>query len=156
MPNITYFDSPIGRITVAEEGGMIMRLFFETTAIPDGFVEAETPVLREAVKQLNEYFAGGRKSFDLPLEMRGTEFQKKAWNALCAIPYGETRSYAQVAESIGNPKGTRAVGLANNRNPLAIFVPCHRVIGKNGSLTGFAGGLDAKQWLLDLEKGAAK
>ncbi len=102
--------------------------------------------------QLSEYFGGIRKSFDLPLLLHGTEFQKKVWNALCQIPYGQTRTYKQIAEYIDNPKACRAVGMANNKNPLMIVVPCHRVIGSNGSLTGYAGGLDIKEELLSIEK----
>jgi methylated-DNA-[protein]-cysteine S-methyltransferase len=101
---------------------------------------------------LREYFAGERKSFDLPLDMRGTPFQKNVWEALLAIPFGETRSYGQLARQLGNPQSTRAVGAANGRNPISIIVPCHRVIGASGKLTGFAGGLDVKARLLELEK----
>lgn len=109
------------------------------------------PLLKKAVKQLDEYFAGKRKKFDLPLSMKGTEFQQKVWEALRAIPYGETRSYGDIAKAIGKPKAARAVGMANNRNPVSIIVPCHRVIGANGSLVGYGGGLKAKEFLLKLE-----
>ncbi|MDF2617091.1 MAG: Methylated-DNA--protein-cysteine methyltransferase [Sedimentibacter sp.] len=112
----------------------------------------ETNLLRNAALQLNEYLEGKRNSFDLPLNPKGTEFQKKVWAALCDIPYGETRSYKQIAESVGNPKACRAVGMANNKNPIMIFIPCHRVVGSDGSLTGYAGGLDMKEKLLSLEK----
>lgn len=105
-----------------------------------------------AATQLSEYFAGKRKSFDLPLEALGTEFRKKVWAALTEIPYGETRSYKDIAESIGNPKACRAVGGANNKNPISIIIPCHRVIGAGGSLVGYGGGLDNKTLLLDLER----
>ena len=108
--------------------------------------------LEEAKQQLAEYFAGQRQAFDLPLRMQGTPFQQKVWAALREIPYGETRSYGQIAAQVGNPKAGRAVGMANNRNPIAIIVPCHRVIGANGSLTGYAGGLSVKQELLALER----
>ncbi|HET6785966.1 MAG TPA: methylated-DNA--[protein]-cysteine S-methyltransferase [Erysipelotrichaceae bacterium] len=103
-------------------------------------------------KQFTEYEEGARKVFDLPLHIKGTEFQKKVWNALLEIPYGETRSYQEIAIQIGNPKAVRAVGGACNRNPIGIIVPCHRVVGKNGSLTGYAGGLDYKKLLLEKEK----
>lgn len=103
-------------------------------------------------KQFTEYEEGARKAFDLPLHIKGTEFQKKVWNALLEIPYGETRSYQEIAIQIGNPKAVRAVGGACNRNPIGIIVPCHRVVGKNGSLTGYAGGLDYKKLLLEKEK----
>jgi len=112
----------------------------------------ETELLKEASRQLAEYLDGFRKTFDLPLNPQGTEFQKKVWNALCDIPYGEIRSYKQIAEAVGNPKASRAVGMANNRNPIMIFIPCHRVIGSNGSLVGYGGGLDMKEKLLSLEK----
>jgi methylated-DNA-[protein]-cysteine S-methyltransferase len=103
-------------------------------------------------KELEEYFAGKRDAFTVPLDMRGTQFQRQVWEALLAIPFGETRTYGQLANQLGNPKATRAVGAANGRNPLAILVPCHRVLGFSGKLTGFAGGLDAKAHLLHLEK----
>ncbi len=115
-------------------------------------VEEEHPILVETECQLNEYFAGRRQTFSVPLDMRGTPFQKDVWNALLAIPFGETRSYGQLAKQLGNPQATRAVGAANGRNPISIIVPCHRVIGSSGKLTGFAGGLDAKAHLLDLEQ----
>ncbi len=100
----------------------------------------------------DEYFAGGRKDFDLPLCPRGTEFQKKVWSALREIPYGETRAYGEIAAAVGNPKAARAVGMANNRNPISVIVPCHRVIGSDGKLVGYGGGLDIKEFLLDLER----
>ena len=111
----------------------------------------ETPLLREARDQLDAYFAGSLTAFDLPLAPAGTPFQQQVWRALCAIPYGETRTYAQVAARIGLPAACRAVGGANNRNPIAIVIPCHRVVGAGGMLTGYAGGLDVKRYLLDLE-----
>lgn len=138
--------SPFGLLTLAEENGKITALHFGGNAANDA-----SPVLDEAETQLREYFAGTRKSFDLPLAPAGTPFQRAVWDALCAIPYGETRTYAQIAAAIGSPKACRAVGMANNRNPIAIFIPCHRVIGANGSLTGYAGGLDIKKALLALE-----
>lgn len=113
----------------------------------------ETGIIKEAARQLQEYLDGNRTSFELPLNPQGTEFQKNVWKALCQIPYGETRSYKQVAEAIGNPKAPRAVGMANNKNPIMIIIPCHRVIGSNGSLIGYAGGLHIKERLLALEKG---
>lgn len=105
-----------------------------------------------AFAQIREYLEGSRKIFDFPYELRGTEFQKKVWNALCRIPYGETRTYRQIAEAVGNPKASRAVGAANHKNPIMIAVPCHRVIGADGSLVGYGGGLDMKKALLDLER----
>jgi len=115
------------------------------------FELAETPLIKKAAEQLEEYFNGKRKVFDLPLVLQGTDFQVKIWKALQRIPYGETRSYGEIAAMTGNPKASRAVGMANNRNPIAIIVPCHRVIGSNGKLIGYAGGLELKQQLLDLE-----
>ncbi len=110
-------------------------------------------LLTETRKQLEEYFDGKRKEFNLPILLRGTEFQKKVWQGLCTIPYGETRSYKELAELVGNPKAVRAVGGANNKNPIMIIVPCHRVIGADGSLVGFGGGLEVKKYLLELEAG---
>lgn len=144
-------DSPIGPLTLREADGALVRLDFGNT-LGAGETQRETPVLYNAAEQLKAYFAGTRKSFDLPLAPAGTAFQQKVWQALCGIPYGETRTYRQMAEAVGSPRGYRAVGLANNKNPLAIIVPCHRVIGANGSLTGYAGGVDTKQFLLDLEQ----
>lgn len=113
------------------------------------------PLTDQAFAQIAEYLAGQRKSFDFPYTLCGTPFQKKVWQALCAIPYGETRSYKQLAEAVENPKACRAVGMANNRNPMMIVVPCHRVVGTNGKLTGYAGGLEMKSALLKLENNAA-
>ena len=110
------------------------------------------PLIKDAFRQLSEYLIGERKEFDLPIRMRGTEFQKRVWRALLDIPYGETRSYKQIAEAIDNPKGVRAVGMANNRNQLLIVIPCHRVIGASGSLVGYGEGLEMKEFLLRLEK----
>jgi methylated-DNA-[protein]-cysteine S-methyltransferase len=112
------------------------------------------PILARAGEQLNEYFAGRRQSFDLPLAARGTGFQQSVWRALTDIPYGVTRSYREIAEAVGSPRAFRAVGAANGRNPIAVIVPCHRVIGADGSLTGFGGGLERKRWLLEHERAA--
>ncbi|MDR2964184.1 MAG: methylated-DNA--[protein]-cysteine S-methyltransferase [Treponema sp.] len=111
----------------------------------------ETPLIKKTVQQLDEYFSKKRKTFNLPLSLNGTEFQLKVWNTLQKIPYGETCSYGELAKMIGNPKASRAVGMANNKNPVVIIIPCHRVIGADGSLTGYAGGLDIKKILLGLE-----
>lgn len=119
-----------------------------------GHVIAETPLIKKASVQLSDYLEGKRKVFDVPLSLEGTEFQKAVWKALKEIPYGETRSYRQIAERIGNPKACRAVGMANNRNPVAIIVPCHRVIGADGKLVGYGGGIDIKENLLALERRA--
>jgi methylated-DNA-[protein]-cysteine S-methyltransferase len=113
--------------------------------------DVDHPILCLAEQQLGEYFAGARKSFDLPLDFAGTPFQKKVWSELLNIPFGQTRTYGQIANSIGKPRAFRAVGAANGKNPISIVAPCHRVIGKDGSLTGFAGGLEAKECLLGIE-----
>ena len=118
--------------------------------------DADHPVLIETARQLAEYFAGTRRVFDLPLDLRGTDFQQRVWAALLTIPYGETRSYGQIAAQIGRPGAARAVGAANGRNPISIVAPCHRVVGSGGTLTGFAGGLAAKATLLALEQGCPR
>jgi len=124
------------------------------SAMPDGErFRPDRPPLPEVRRQLAEYFAGARRAFALPLAPAGTEFERRVWQALGAIPYGETRSYAEIAQAIGHPAACRAVGRANGRNPIAIVIPCHRVIGSDGSLTGYSGGLDLKRFLLDLEGG---
>ncbi|MEG0565100.1 MAG: methylated-DNA--[protein]-cysteine S-methyltransferase [Hungatella sp.] len=122
------------------------------SSVESGGCRRDTPLLLEARKQLQEYDIGERRHFDLPLLPAGTEFQKQVWDALCSIPYGETRSYKEIAEQVGNPHGCRAVGMANHHNPIAIVIPCHRVMGADGSLTGYAGGLDRKRQLLELER----
>ena len=152
-----YYNTKIGRIAIQENGTAITKLDFINKEVQEEIIEEhETALLKEAIKQLNEYFNGKRKSFDLPLEPNGTEFQNKVWNALKEIPFGETRSYGEIAKIIGNEKAARAVGMANNKNPIPIIVPCHRVIGANGKLVGYAGGLDLKEKLLELEKNHAK
>jgi methylated-DNA-[protein]-cysteine S-methyltransferase len=147
-------DSPIGLLTLAGTGRVLTNLrMVDQTYEPNR--AAWTPDERafpEAVEQLGEYFAGRRTVFDLELSMAGTEFQRRVWQALTTIPYGQTRSYGEIAEQIGAPGAARAVGLANGRNPIAIVVPCHRVIGAGGGLTGYGGGLDRKRSLLELEK----
>ncbi|MEK6398455.1 MAG: methylated-DNA--[protein]-cysteine S-methyltransferase [Terriglobus sp.] len=152
----TTMDSPVGVLTlVASDAGLVAVLWPEDDPKRvrlDMPGEDEThDVLVKTVAQLQEYFAGSRTTFDLPLDMRGTEFQKQVWEQLLAIPYGKTRSYGEIATRLGKPSASRAVGAANGRNPLSIVVPCHRVIGSTGSLTGFAGGVEAKQVLLELE-----
>lgn len=138
-------------MTLVEDDGHLVMAQFGARRDPAWRMEPG-PLLRLARDQLREYFAGRRRDFDLPLAPRGTQFQLLVWRALRAIPYGETRSYGQIAAAAGNPRACRAVGLANNRNPIAIIVPCHRVIGADGSLTGYAAGLDIKARLLALEK----
>ena len=151
MSNAYYYDTKIGRIGIVENGEAITYLCFEETLAKDVNI-IETALLKKAAKQLEEYLSGKRKAFDLPLAPQGTEFQQRVWMALQEIPYGKTCSYKDIAEKIGNVKACRAVGMANNKNPIAIFIPCHRVIGANGKLVGYAGGLDLKKKLLDLER----
>ena len=137
---------------IAEKEGALSNIFFENVKPPADFEKIETPLIKKAARQLEEYFEGKRKVFDLPLTFHGTAFKEKVWKALLSIPYGETRCYGEIASLINNPKASRAVGKANNTNQIAIIVPCHRVIGHDGSLTGYTGGLELKQKLLDLEK----
>lgn len=149
-----FYQSPIGRLCIEEENGKITGLFMaeEKSCEEREPAGAETEILEKAKKQLEEYFNGTRKEFQLPFNPRGTEFQRKVWEALTAIPYGQTRSYGEIASAVGNPKASRAVGGANHKNPIMIFIPCHRVIGADGSLVGFGGGIEAKKYLLALEK----
>ena len=144
------FASPLGPLRLSEENGRLIRLDYHRDPLSESY--EPTPVLVEAMSQLTAYFQGKLKKFDLPLEMRGTPFQRQVWRQLLTIPYGETRSYGQIADAIGKPGASRAVGGANNKNPLAIIVPCHRVIGSDGSLVGYASGVDIKQKLLQLEQ----
>jgi methylated-DNA-[protein]-cysteine S-methyltransferase len=151
-----YLDSPIGQLLLTSDGESLTGLYMGTPSKSPQLDSdwAEKPSagpLPEVARQLQEYFAGKRKVFDLPLKMAGTEFQKRVWRQLTKIPFGETWSYGQLARRLDNPNGSRAVGLANGRNPIAVIVPCHRVIGADGSLTGFGGGIPRKQWLLSHE-----
>lgn len=148
------YESPIGPFTLASNGEAITQLEFEGGRYPlPQYPRGDDKVLKQARKELDAYFAGKLKDFTVPVAPEGTEFQKKAWKALQKIPYGTTRSYGQQAKVVGNPSASRAVGAANGRNPIAVIIPCHRVIGSNGSLTGFGGGMKRKQFLLDLEQG---
>lgn len=151
----TTIDSPIGPLLLAASDEGLHAVEFHEARHPvrrgEDWREGDHPGLRRAEQQLREYFAGDRRSFDLPLAPRGTPFQREVWQALATIPYGKTRSYGQLAATLGRASASRAVGAANGRNPLPIVLPCHRVIGANGSLTGFGGGLPAKQFLLTLE-----
>ena len=150
MERFAYLSSPVGTLTLTEEEGALTGLYFGRLSRQGQ--EVLSPVLEETARQLSEYFSGKRREFSLPLSPKGTEFQLRVWRALETIPYGETRSYGDMARLIGSPKACRAVGMANHRNPISIIVPCHRVVGANGSLTGYGGGLDAKRFLLDLEQ----
>ena len=152
MGNIFYYNTDIGRLGIVEKDGNITNLFFEVDSYSEEYIIKETDVLKQANNQLKEYLSGHRKQFSLPLAPSGTEFRKNVWTCLCAISYGETKSYKEIAETIGNPKACRAVGSANNKNPIPIFIPCHRVIGSNGKLVGYRGGLKVKAHLLELEK----
>lgn len=162
------YQSPVGTLRIVADESSITEIRYESGNIQDsiksdstdtsdrtgrhfGLIEEKTPLIAETIHQLDEYFAGTRKQFNLPLAPEGTEFQKRTWTALQDIPYGATCSYKDIAESIGCGKGCRAVGLANNRNPIVIVIPCHRVIGSNGKLVGYGGGLQVKEQLLRLE-----
>lgn len=151
MINYFCYDTEIGTIKISEKNGKIIGLGFSDYK-KENEIEKETDAIRKTYLQLKEYLSGKRKNFDIEIEMIGTEFQKKVWKELLNIPYGETRSYKDIAIAIGNGKACRAVGNANNKNPIAIIVPCHRVVGSNGSMTGYAGGLDIKEKLLKIEK----
>lgn len=148
--------SPVGELTLLASHAGLAAVLWENddparVRLGPRVADPAHPVLVEAERQLGQYFAGGRRVFDLPLDFRGTDFQRRVWAQLLAIPFGETRSYGEIACALGRPTATRAVGAANGRNPISIVAPCHRVIGRNGALTGFAGGLEAKQRLLALE-----
>lgn len=156
MTLIAIHESPVGPLTLVSDGAAIAGIYFAESkhgAPPEG-PHGEDKILLAAKKQLDSYFSGKRRTFDLALAPRGTPFQTRVWNALTKIPYGETKSYGAIAAMIGSPKAVRAVGAANGRNPIPIVIPCHRVIGADGSLTGFGGGMARKEILLDLEKGA--
>lgn len=158
MESLFFFrtPSPVGRLFLAASEKGLVRLEFEAHPMK---LDAKANQLRESkqalapyLRELDEYFSGDRREFTMPLDLRGTAFQLACWHALLAIPYGETRSYADIARAIGHPQAFRAVGMSNNRNPIAIVVPCHRVIATGGSLCGYGGGLDIKRKLLDLEQ----
>ena len=149
--------SPVGELKlVASDQGLVAILWEDDkpnrVKLNSLSEDLQHPVLIETEHQLNDYFAGKRKSFSLKLDFKGTDFQKKVWDALLTIPFGETRTYGQIAQQINHPKAVRAVGAANGKNPISIIAPCHRVIGSTGKLTGFAGGLETKSYLLNLEK----
>jgi len=152
MNAFSYFESPIGRLLLTSDGNALTGLYMEPSRkaqCTDGWAEEVTVApLSATVRQLTEYFAGSRREFDLPLRLQGTTFQTRVWRELTEIPYGQTWSYGQLAQRIDKPSASRAVGLANGRNPISILVPCHRVIGADGSLTGYGGGIERKRWLL--------
>jgi len=151
MKKMFFYDTTIGKLGIAEENNVLTDLCFSKKNIAFDSILEETILLREAYRQIQEYFARKRQVFDLPLALKGTEFQQKVWQALIEIPFGETRSYGEIAKSIHQPKASRAVGMANHKNPLPIFIPCHRVIGANGKLVGYAGGIEIKKILLNVE-----
>lgn len=151
-----HLSSPVGQLKLVANAQALVAVLWENenpkrVRLAELLEEAQHPVLLETARQLNEYFAGQRRQFDLPLDFEGTAFQQKVWQALLSIPFGETRSYKQIAEQIGHAKAMRAVGAANGKNPISIIAPCHRVVGANGKLVGFAGGLENKSILLEIE-----
>ncbi|WP_447751743.1 methylated-DNA--[protein]-cysteine S-methyltransferase [Sphingopyxis fribergensis] len=149
--------SPVGELTLVAKDSGLVAILWENDK-PDRVrlgalsEKADHPVLVETERQLGEYFAGERRTFDVPLSFSGSDFQRSVWSALLTIPFGETRSYGEIAHQVGKPSASRAVGAANGRNPISIIAPCHRVVGSTGKLTGFAGGLEAKRFLLQLEQ----
>ena len=151
------YDFEIGELAICEENGKIVLVNVVKTKedieeMAKNSIQKETSLIKNTKQQLDEYFAGKRKKFDIPIKLEGTDFQIKVWKELLKIPYGETCTYLDIAKRIGNPKGSRAVGMANNKNKIMIIIPCHRVIGSNKKLVGYAGGLDVKEKLLKLEK----
>ena len=151
MKKTGFLHSPIGTLLIEESNGGISRISL-VSGLPVGYECEETPLLRQACRELTEYFVGERKRFEFSLSPSGTEFQQKVWAALETIPYGETRTYRQIAEQVGNPKACRAVGAANHRNPLLIVIPCHRIVGTGGRMVGYACGIPVKEALLALEQ----
>ena len=155
---VSYLDSPLGRLQLQSDGSALTGLYMPSPKgqpSVDATWQHDDAPFRDVTEQLQAYFDGTLREFDLSLSPRGTEFQNRVWSALRDIPYGQTCSYRDIAEAIGAPKAVRAVGLANGRNPISVIVPCHRVVGANGSLTGYGGGLPNKQLLLDLERRTA-
>lgn len=152
MHNIFFYPTEIGRIGIVANGEAISNLYLPRSQTPHELKIIETALLNQAGQQLQRYLTGNGKTFELPLDPVGTEFMQKVWQSLLAIPYGETRTYAEIAQSTGNRKACRAVGMANHRNPIPLIIPCHRVIGADGKLVGYGGGLEIKAYLLELEK----
>lgn len=152
MKYIKYMNTKIGTINIIEEENEIIAIEINQKTQYEEAIQKNTTLLKETKKQIIEYFEGTRKNFEIPLNPKGTEFRQKTWRALQEIPYGEVRTYGQIAEKIGNSKASRAVGMANHKNPIPILIPCHRVIGKNGKLVGYALGLELKKLLLEWEK----
>lgn len=150
MKYVKYTNTKIGNMAIIEEYNKIIAIEINQP-IKEDIIQKDTPLLKETEKQLLEYLEGKRKVFDVPLNPKGTKFMKEVWTALQEIPYGETKTYGQIAQRIGKPKAARAVGMANHRNPIPIIIPCHRVIGSNGKLVGYALGMEKKEFLLTLE-----
>ena len=150
MKYVKYTNTKIGNMAIIEENNKIIAIEINQP-IKEDIIQKDTPLLKETEKQLLEYLEGKRKVFDVPLNPKGTKFMKEVWTALQEIPYGQTRTYGQIAKRIGKPKAARAVGMANHRNPIPIITPCHRVIGSNGKLVGYALGMEMKEFLLTLE-----
>lgn len=151
---ISFQQTTIGRVAVAESGGAITNLCFGMDTLPQQAEIGETELIKEAFRQIDAYLAGKLRLFSVPVALSGTPFMQRVWKILCSIPYGTTLTYRDIAVAMGNPLAARAVGMANNRNPVPIFIPCHRVIGSNGALVGYRGGLGLKKRLLELERGA--
>lgn len=149
MIHYTGCTSPFGSLLIGLEGDSVVSLRLATDSLPE---ESPCPTAQAVIHQLQEYFSGTRMNFDIPLSLRGTPFQQRVWQELANIPYGQTRTYGEIAAAIGKPGAARAVGMACNRNPIWLVIPCHRVVGKNGALTGYEGGLEMKQKLLELEQ----
>lgn len=156
MTTLYYYMTSIGKIGLMGNEQALTQLFFDGESPQTQVVEKETALLKETHRQLTAYLDGSLQAFTVPLTPEGTDYMKRAWNCLCDIPYGQTRSYQEIAQILGNPRAARAVGLANNKNPIPIFIPCHRVIGASGKLTGYRGGLELKARLLELEKRNAR
>lgn len=151
MKKVFYYETPIGKLGIAEEYGFITNIYFMNMKQPLDAKRYETDILKEAFNQLCEYFKGDRKEFDLPLNPAGTDFQQTVWSELLNIPYGETRTYKDIATELGKESSLRAVGNANHQNPIPIIIPCHRVIGADNKLSGYSGGVEIKQKLLEIE-----
>jgi methylated-DNA-[protein]-cysteine S-methyltransferase len=151
LVEIFYYDTAIGQIGIAGLDGRITHLFLPNDSFPRDFLVCETPLLKTAAAQLQSYLQGELSVFSLPLAPAGTPFMQQVWACISKIPYGRTASYHEIADLVGSPRAARAVGLANHRNPIPIFIPCHRVVGANGSLTGYRGGLELKRRLLAIE-----
>lgn len=145
-------DTPAGRLYLTADEKALLRLTWDGGSVPKGAACERNGILDQAVRELTEYFAGERTRFNVPVRTEGTPFQQAVWKALETIPYGQTRTYGELARLVGKPNAARAIGMANHSNPVAIIIPCHRVIGANGKLTGFAGGLSAKEYLISLER----